>query len=191
MFQTGCAPGIELFEGFPFRGIAIHLSVRLARLALARPAPSRSLAGLLARLPGFDLRRSPLPRESRSSRAARASLEFLPPPGIERPGDGSGHPGSSSPGVGPEPIGKPLARDAPFGVLTAGGLGVSRRLRRPSWGLCTFSLSVARGTGTGCPMAGEFRCRFIDVSLVYLKESRLPFESPLWYDRFNGRTRPG
>lgn len=40
MFQTGSAPGIELYEGFPFHGIAIDLSVRLARLAFTRSVPS-------------------------------------------------------------------------------------------------------------------------------------------------------
>jgi hypothetical protein len=127
MFQTSGAPGIELYEGFPFRGIAIDLSVRLARLAFTRSVPSaiprggpslasRALISAEVRCrPGTEAPVPPVP-----------PLSFVPLQGTYAPAT---DPVSRLllPWDWSRAVGEPLARDAPYGVFITGGLGVARK----------------------------------------------------------------
>jgi hypothetical protein len=73
MFQTATLLGFAL-RRFPLPRHGSGLSAHPARLALARTDPPTRVVQILARLPGFALRGSPLSPASRRSGRTRASL---------------------------------------------------------------------------------------------------------------------
>lgn len=86
MFQTVTLLGFPL-RRFPLPRHGRILSDHPARLALARTDLLTRATQVLARLPGFHLRGSPLSPASRRSGRTRASLGFRPPPGLPSPDD--------------------------------------------------------------------------------------------------------
>jgi hypothetical protein len=76
--SDGNAPGIELSEGFPFHGTSLASRPALpAWCWLKRPAPARRPT-VLAHLPGFFLRGSPLLRCRQATPKLDPPLSFSP-----------------------------------------------------------------------------------------------------------------
>jgi len=84
IFQTGNAPGVVPFEGFPFRGTVSHLSVRPARLAFAQSGPSahrrRGSSRVYRAFPSAEVR---CLHDVVGAATARASPGLSSPPGVD------------------------------------------------------------------------------------------------------------
>ena len=86
MFQTVTLLGFAL-RRIPLPRPGRYLSAHPACLTLAQTDLPTRAKQILARLPGFSLRGSPLSPASRRSGRTRASLGLQPPPGLPSPGD--------------------------------------------------------------------------------------------------------
>jgi hypothetical protein len=152
----GNAPGIELSEGFPFHGPGSASRPALpAWCWLKRPAPARRPT-VLAHLPGFDLRGSPLLHCRKRRGEPDPPMSFSPSRGFHSLLDGAARRGASSrelePGAGGEPPVSPALRS-----LDRGGPETLRRELLPSWGSCTSSRQAGCRCRTGISL--QFRVR--------------------------------
>jgi hypothetical protein len=133
MFQTATLLGFSL-RRFPLPRHGSGLSAHPARLALAQTDPQTRAMRILARLPGFALRGSPLSPASRRSGRTRASL------GLRSPSRGTLSPRRSRARRKPPPPGlagsgaSTGARHRPLGVSIAESLEVLRREPLPLLG---------------------------------------------------------
>jgi hypothetical protein len=133
MFQTATLLGFAL-RRFPLPRHGSGLSAHPARLALARTDPPTRVVQILARLPGFALRGSPLSPASRRSGRTRASL------GLSIPSRGTLSPRRPRtrrdllPRAWTRIACKHAARNRPLGVSIAESLEVLRREPLPLLG---------------------------------------------------------